>query len=96
MAGSSSTGQVALSTAAAKVVDGYQNAPSIVFLYDVDAAITIYWGYTSGVTSSTGVPLPASKGLGIPLDAGESLYAVAASGTPTVAYALIRAQQRIG
>lgn len=91
----SATGQATLSTSASKVCDGDQNAPSVVFLYD-DGVVDVWWGYTSAVTSTTGVRLSASKGLGIPLDAGESLWAVAASGTPTVDWARSRAQSRMG
>lgn len=54
-----------------------------VTLRNLDAAITIYYGYSASVSSSTGFPLKAGESQ--PLYTQAAIFIVSASGTPTVA-----------
>jgi hypothetical protein len=77
--------QVALSTTAAKVVDS-STKKSVVKIKNLHATILVYVGKT-GVTAATGYQLAAAGGE-VTLTFDEStpeVYAVAASGTPSVA-----------
>jgi hypothetical protein len=78
------TKQVALTTTAAKVADGHV-AACVVKVRNTHATIAVYVGGI-GVTSATGYYLPPVGGE-VTLTLGKNsadLYAVAASGTPSV------------
>lgn len=77
------TGQVALSTVVAQLP---QKGSGLIRLYNLDAAITVYYGGDNTVTSGTGMPLPAGAERIVFVDNLNKLYAVAASGTPNLAY----------
>lgn len=76
------TGQFATSTTAAQLP---QKGTGLVRLYNPDGSITIYYG-DSSVTTSNGMPLPAGAERIVFVKNLSQLYAVAASGTPTLAY----------
>lgn len=83
------TKQVALSTTAAKVADASAHA-STVKVKNMHATILVYVG-DLGVTASTGYLVNAAGGEVTfeYLGASEALYAVAASGTPSVCVARV-------
>lgn len=75
--------QVALSTTAAVVVAA-SDAPSCVLIKNNDASIVVYVG-KAGVTSATGYKLGAGVEVKLEFDENTpAVYAVAASGTPSV------------
>lgn len=76
------TEQNALSTTAELVVPAVQVYQTIL-IRNLDATISIYVGFTSGVSSTTGMLLKASES--IEIRTKSTVYAIAASGTPTVA-----------
>lgn len=76
------TGQAALSTTAAQVIAA-NTARHTVLVRNNDASISIYVG-ASGVTSATGLLLKAGESVEITTTA--AVFAVSASGTPTVSY----------
>lgn len=51
---------------------------------NLDASIVVYLGHATGVTSSTGYPLAAGATFGFS-NMSDAVYAIAASGTPTLA-----------
>jgi hypothetical protein len=81
---SMTTGQNALSTAAELVLAAW---PGRVFaeVTNDDAAIKVYLGVTSGVTTSTGHVLKPGASMAFENYSGP-IYAIAASGTPTVTF----------
>jgi len=81
-AANQATAQVALTTTAAQVVAARATRRNVLIV-NTDTAITVYVGNT-GVTSATGLPILPGQGITIPSVAAQ--FAVAASGTPTVAY----------
>lgn len=76
------SGQVALSTTAASVATVSATRRAIT-VKNIDATISVYVGIT-GVTSSTGYLLKAGEFVRI--ESGAAVFAVAASGTPSVAF----------
>lgn len=94
---SSTSGNLATSTTAAKLVDGDQTSPSTVLVTNEDAAIAVRVGYTAASVDAThGLLVKAGTIVAVPLDAGEALYVASASGTPQVSYIRTRAIQRSG
>lgn len=84
MAASIGTKQVALSTTAAKIVNS-SDAGGVVKVKNLHATILVYVGH-SGVTASTGYMVAAAGGE-VTIDCKGNtpeIYAVAASGTPSV------------
>lgn len=77
------TEQNALSTSAELVAAGMIGRRAIE-IKNTDASIIVYLGMTSAVTSSTGYPLAAGEAFMFE-DYDGPVYAIAASGTPTVA-----------
>lgn len=77
------TAQVALNASTATIVAAARATRRCVFVMNISATITIYWGASSGVSSSTGVPLAPNTGISIPTNA--VVYAISASATPSVA-----------
>ena len=49
-------------------------------VYNESATVTMYVG-PSGVTTSSGMPVPALKSLSVPVRPGDRLYGIVASGT---------------
>ena len=76
-------GQVATSTAAATLVAARATRRSVV-IKNMDTTITIYIGVAT-VTAANGLPL--LPGESVSIDWVGLIQAIAASGTPTVAYA---------
>lgn len=76
------TGQVALSTSATLVLAANAARRSVALINN-DASITMYVG-ASGVTSATGAIIKPGQSPSI--DSTAAIYAVAASGTPTISY----------
>lgn len=76
-------GQVVLSVTASQVAPFRLSRHSIA-IKNTDAAITVYYGFTSAVTSTTGFPLKAGESQSI--DSQRAIFMVSASGTPTIAY----------
>jgi hypothetical protein len=79
------TGQFACSTSAQQLP---AKGKGLIRLYNPDAAITIYYGADNTVTSSTGMPLPAGAERIEFVDDLSKLFVIAASGTPSLAYAV--------
>ncbi len=77
------TSQNALSTASEEVAAANRNR-TYLEVKNLDAAITVYIGADSTVTSSTGYPVPAGTWVGFS-NMPDAVHAIAASGTPTVA-----------
>lgn len=77
------TEQNALSTAAEVVAAASLNR-TYLEVKNIDTSIVIYLGDTASVTSSTGYPLAAGATFGFS-NMNDALYAIAASGTPTLA-----------
>lgn len=79
------TSQNALSTSAEVIGDSKGRRVRFTVL-NTDGSITVYLGNSSGVTSSTGFPLAAGAAFTFEgPSASGAIYAIAASGTPTVA-----------
>lgn len=76
------TGQAALSTSAAQVLAANTARRSVV-ITNHDASISVYVGAT-GVTTSTGLLIKA--GAAVTINSTAAIFAIAASGTPTVSY----------
>lgn len=74
--------QVAVSTTPTKAIARRAQRFNVT-VRNTDATITIYYGYTSSVSSTTGFPLKAGESQ--PLYVQADIYIVSASGTPTVA-----------
>jgi hypothetical protein len=55
---------------------------------NVDAAITIWLGSSSGVTAGVGAAYPLAAGASVTLPTGDlaGVFAISASGTPTIAW----------
>lgn len=81
-AANQATGQQALTTTAAQVVAARSTRRNVLIV-NTSTTITVYVGNT-GVTSATGVPILPNASITIPSVTAQ--FAVAASGTPTVAY----------
>ena len=77
------TSQNALSTAAEQVFAPNQHRV-YAEIKNLDAAIIVYIGPDSGVTSSNGYPIPAGGFFGFQ-NMGDAVWAIAASGTPNTA-----------
>jgi hypothetical protein len=77
-------GQNALSTAA-EVVLAARNDRLFAQVKNADASINVFIGPTDGVTSANGHLLKPGESLTFPNYIG-AIYAVAASGTPTVTF----------
>lgn len=78
------TGQNALSTSAELVIAESPNR-QFAEITNADASISIYFGKDSTVDASTGHLLAAGKSFGFEGYTGP-VYAIAASGTPTVTF----------
>lgn len=74
--------QNALSTAAEAIFSVRPSRHRAV-IKNIDTSITVYVGETVDVTSATGLPLAAGESIALYTTA--AIYAIAASGTPTVA-----------
>lgn len=77
------TGQQGLTTSAAQVVAAQPTRRSVTIVNL--SSIDVYVGNT-GVTTSTGQLLLGTKGTALTLETATAVFAVAASGTPTVSY----------
>ena len=73
----------ALSTTAEVVATAINPGETGVLVYNADGVITIYVG-DSTVDATEGIPVVAGGSYSVDLHNAEKLYAVAASGTPTV------------
>jgi len=76
------TSQNALSTSS-ESVGGVNPSRIRMRVKNLDAAITVYYGHVTGVTSSTGSPILAGQSEDI--DSIAEIFMISASGTPTVA-----------
>ena len=63
--------------------NGHTGAPEGLLIYNADAVITIYVG-GADVSTANGIPVTALATLALDLISGEKVYAVAASGTPSI------------
>lgn len=82
-----STGTVALNSSTATIVRADRNDRIFLQLLNNDAAILIYIGQTSAVSSTTGYVLRAAGGA-ITLDGYVGpIYAISASATPNITFA---------
>jgi hypothetical protein len=78
------TSQNALSTAA-EIIFAANSGVTYREVTNTDASISVYLGNSSSVTSSNGHLLAAGKSFGFDGPAAKlAIYAIAASGTPTV------------
>jgi hypothetical protein len=79
------TSQASIGTSAAAIVSARTGAPGTgriaVTLYNAGAQ-TVYYGASSSVTTSTGMPL--APGASVTLDTTAAVYGIAASGTNTI------------
>ena len=82
------TAQIALNATTATKINTVGGTPSShykIYVKNLDASINVFVGLT-GVTSSTGLRLNTGETTIIePVIAGTDLYAISASGTPSVA-----------
>jgi len=82
------TAQIALNSSTATKINTVGGTPSSyykIYVKNLDASINVFVGIT-GVTSSTGLRLNAGETTIIdPVVVGTDLYAISASGTPSVA-----------
>jgi hypothetical protein len=82
------TAQIALNSSTATKINTVGGTPSShykIYVKNLDASINVFVGIT-GVTSSTGLRLNSGETTIIdPVVAGTDLYAISASGTPSVA-----------
>ena len=82
------TTQIALNATTATKINTVGGTPSShykIYVKNLDASINVFVGLT-GVTSSTGLRLNTGETIVIePVVAGTDLYAISASGTPSVA-----------
>lgn len=76
--------QEALSTTQETLVAARATRRSV-FVQNLDASITVYIGFDTTVSSTTGIRLKAGEGLS--LNTRAAIFAIAASGTPTVSFA---------
>lgn len=74
--------QVAASTSAQNIAA--RDVRRGIVIRNLDASITIYLSGSGLVTSSNGMPLKAGESIAI--DTAATIYYIAASGTPTIAY----------
>lgn len=77
--------QNALSTTAEKIASVSAGQHRVI-VKNTDASITVYLGHSDAVTSANGMPLLAGESIAL-YTRGE-VWAIAASGTPTVAIIL--------
>lgn len=77
-------GQQPLSTTARQIVSAGNSRQRAAIVRNLDATISIYVGYNSDVSSTTGFLIKAGESL--TLNTRAALYGVAASGTPTAGY----------
>lgn len=85
--GNISTAQVAVTTAAAALAspsDSNRASGGIVIKSVAANGAIVYIGHV-GVTTSNGFPLDPGSSISVPVDDPSKIYAVAASGTQTVA-----------
>lgn len=80
------TGQAALTTTAAQII-ATDTQSRVILIENLDATITIYVG-PAGVTAATGKRILAGRVL--PLTTRAAIFAVAASGTPSVDWSIER------
>lgn len=76
--------QMSLSTTAQEVV-GVNSSRKSTLIRNLDAAITIYIGYTSSVSATNGTELRAGEPM--TLNTTRAIFAIAASGTPRISWA---------
>lgn len=91
------TNTESLSTSAERIIDAGAasvNDRTTALVKNNDAAITVYLG-GSDVDTTDGFPLPAGSTLVIDLGRGDDVWAVAASGTPTVSVLLTRVGETV-
>jgi acyl dehydratase len=90
MAGS--TSQVSVGTTATLVLTGAQESSGLTSdaaIVNTSATTAVYLGYSNAVTTANGFYLGAGQTFAGPLYPGDTLYAVAASGTVTVGTMLV-------
>lgn len=85
----SATNQAAVTTSASLVAAGDANAPTSIVLRNRGTA-SVFWGYASTVSLTTGVELGVGEWLAVPCDSGDKIYAIAASGSQRVDWARSR------
>lgn len=78
------SGQITVGTSAVQV-DGSSANPSRLHVHNNDNTNSIFLGGSS-VTTSTGLQLLKLDSIELELNAGESLYAVSASGSHTISW----------
>jgi len=76
--------QNALSTNAEEIITASASGAYYREIKNIDAAITIYLGGSTAVTAANGYPLAPGDTFGIVGNPG-SVWAIAASGTPSIA-----------
>ena len=81
-AANEANGQVSVTNAATKIVDIRSTRRSVVII-NLSSSVTVYLG-PSGVTTSTGLAIPAGQSVSIPFTG--AIYGIVASGSLTVSY----------
>lgn len=66
-----------------ELISAANESRSRILVKNTDASIVVYVGEATGVTSSTGFPLAAGESVALYTTA--AVYAIAASGTPSIA-----------
>ena len=79
-------GSKALSTSAAQVATNVPCIKGVYITNPYDSGIIVAVGRTSGVTMAKGVQLAPGERQFFPVSNVNKLYAIAASGTPTISY----------
>jgi len=69
--------------------NGHSDAPTGLIIWNDDASITVYVG-GSDVSTANGMPILAQTYLSMDLMAGDEVYMIAASGTPSVRFLYTR------
>jgi hypothetical protein len=72
------------------IVDDFYNRDLAVSMQNIDSSINIYIGTSTVTSSSYGFKLIPGGALSLDIMSGDDLYAIAASGTPSVAVILVQ------
>ncbi len=84
-ASSGATGQVSVANTATQIVAARATRREVLIVQG--GTTDVYIGYSSGVTTATGVLLPGSAGAALTLKTTSAVYGIVASGTDSVCYA---------
>lgn len=79
------TGQVSIASTATQIVAARSPRRSVLVINH--GTTDVYIGFTSGVTTATGILLTGTKGASLSIPSNTTIYGITASGTQTISYA---------